>query len=348
MRVGIIGCGSIGTRHAKNLKSYTDSDIVVYDIDYERARKLWSELEPFLSGGMRSRVQYYTNDTFNNFLKHVDAVIICTPHSTHVDYALKAIQAGKHVLIEKPLATSLDRIPELEAALAQQFVHFKVAYNLRFHPAIIQACRHIGSIGKILSARFEYGSYLPNWRPGSDHRTNYAADPTDGGVIMDDIHELDLVCCLIGDQFDRLSCIASNIGDLGITLEDTADISMVVKHDAGYTVPVSVHMDYLQRRPIRKFRIVGTDGTLECDILTPSLLLETPLASTHFKFEEFNTNKMYIAELEQFLQECKFLQERHGQYALSALDGLKHSLGSLKMAVAAKESAEKGITVRNA
>lgn len=347
MRIGIIGCGSIGTKHAKNLHGYTDCEISLYDVDQERVGKCHNEVEGFIVNSMRARVISWCGDQFDQFLTGpfpCDAVIICTPHSTHVDYALKAINAGKHVLVEKPLDTSLDRVPELEEALARKFVQFQVAYNLRHHPVITQALFQIRHLGRILSARFEYGSFLPNWRPGTDHKTNYAAHPDDGGIIMDDIHELDLVCFLIGQKFSQLSCVASNIGELGLSREDTADISMVVSHghlEGIYDVPVSVHMDYLQRTPVRRFRIVGTDGIMEGDLNCPSLILDTSSFSNRFKFDTFNTNDMYVAELKHFIRECQ------SQYVCHGLVGLKHSLDSLKMAVAARESAEKGITVRN-
>jgi predicted dehydrogenase len=100
-------------------------------------------------------------------------------------------------------------------------------------------------------------------------------------------------------------------------------------------------MDYLQRTPIRKFRIVGTEGTLEGDLNSPSLVLNTNSFTTQFKFDKFDTNSMYVSELKAFLQDCKSL------YVCNGLTGLKHALDSLKMAVAARESAENGITVRN-
>jgi predicted dehydrogenase len=347
MRVGIIGCGSIGTRHAQNLYSYTDCEISLYDTDSDRVAALHGKIEGCIINTMRARVMSWSGEEFDQLLTGsfpCDAVIICTPHSTHVDYALKAIHAGKHVLVEKPLDTSMARISELESALGKKYVNFQVAYNLRHHPVVTQAQFQIRHVGRILSARFEYGSFLPNWRPGTDHKTNYAAHPDDGGIIMDDIHELDLVCFLVGREFSQLSCVASNIGDLGLSREDTADISVVVKHgclESVYEVPVSVHMDYLQRTPIRKFRIVGTEGTLEGDLNSPSLVLNTNSFTTQFKFDKFDTNSMYVSELKAFLQDCKSL------YVCNGLTGLKHALDSLKMAVAARESAENGITVRN-
>src|SRR6478752_4351327 len=140
MRVGIIGCGSIGIRHTKNLHTYTNCDIALYDSSSESANRCRSEVESFLVGNMRSRVMVVQNvDEMFTGLFPVDAVIICTPHSTHVEYALKAIRAGKHVLVEKPLATSLDQIPELEKALDSSLNVFSVAYNLRHHPVVAQA-----------------------------------------------------------------------------------------------------------------------------------------------------------------------------------------------------------------
>lgn len=339
MRVGIIGCGSIGTRHAKNIFSTTDCDISIFDRDYKAMSRCATEVEP----AVFSRSRVYQASTIFDFFSDLDilkpdAVIICTPHSTHVDLILQAINAGVHVLVEKPLDISLDRIDELKHVLVSSTVNFQVAYNLRFHPAVIAARKCLPNLGNLLTAHIEYGSYLPNWRKDVDFRKNYAASPVDGGIIMDDIHELDLACFLFGN-FKKLSCVTTNIG-LCIPLETTADI-VTVMNNGQSDIPVSIHMDYLQRTPVRRFRIVGTDGVLECDLNAPSLRVETSaFVSTH-KFDKYTPNDMYVDELQQFLRDCQ------RSYIGYGYNKLVESLPSLRMAVAARQSASTGVTVVN-
>lgn len=344
MRVGIIGCGSIGTRHAKNVAELRQYELSFFDTDLSKAFELkrnfdFSHTTILLSG------DYLVTQvcrTIDELIDTCDALVVCTPHSTHAEYASMAAMKGKHVLVEKPVAMSLDDAKKLGDILKTSNGVFGVAYNLRHHPVVKQAHRQVSQLGRLLSARFEYGSFLPNWRPNADYRSNYAASTNDGGIIMDDIHELDLVAHLLGGEFTKLSCVAGNFGGLGIACEDSADISMVVLWEGVHPVPVSVHMDYLQRSAVRKFRIVGEKGTLIGDLNSPSLRIETQSYTTDFKFDNYKTNDMYMNEISEFLNEAS---GRVDPSKWCEVASFEQSLPSLKMALAAKESAKSNMTV---
>ena len=247
--VGILGLGSIGMRHARNLLQLKRT-VVGFDPDPVRRQALEN------AGGQ-------TATSRDQAIMAADAVVVASPSGLHLEDMAAVIDAGRHVFVEKPLAHTLDGVDAiLRNAKTNGLVVFP-ALNLRYHPGVARARTLIdeGAIGRVLWARFVASSYLPNWRPGQDHRQGYAANPTSGGIIFDDIHEIDLANFLLGPA-RVLAASARNTGELNIAAEDTADI--LLQHDGGWQS--SIHMDFVSRRKQRVAEVTGTLGALELDI----------------------------------------------------------------------------------
>jgi len=109
----------------------------------------------------------------------IDAVHICTPNAQHFSMAKDAIQARKHVICEKPLATSVEQAEELVTLAAQQAVRNCVCHNLRFYPMVqqIRSLRESGELGEILVVQ---GTYFQDWLL-YDTDWNWRVDSTAGG-----------------------------------------------------------------------------------------------------------------------------------------------------------------------
>jgi predicted dehydrogenase len=92
----------------------------------------------------------------------IDAVHICTPNAQHFSMAKDALRAGKHVVCEKPLATSVEQAEELVSLAAQKGVRNSVCHNLRFYPMVQQmrSMREAGDLGEILIVQ---GTYFQDW-----------------------------------------------------------------------------------------------------------------------------------------------------------------------------------------
>src|SRR3990167_3129505 len=124
MNVAIIGCGFIGQKRAKNLS--TAKLMVCVDVIREKAEMI---------------AQHYTSCMVSTDWRSVvvrtdiDIVIISTIHATLAEIALASIQAGKHVLIEKPAGKSTREIHSLISAAKQHQVIVRVGFNHRYHPA---------------------------------------------------------------------------------------------------------------------------------------------------------------------------------------------------------------------
>lgn len=256
MDVAVIGLGSIGLRHAGNIQSL-GCRVIGFDPNPKR--------RAMLSGD-----QCITVESRDMALLKASAAIIASPNACHLDDARAGIEAGCHVLIEKPLAHLEDGVEDMLNAATAGGLKVGVAHNLRFHP-VIEASKKIikgDELGVIQSAIFMCSSYLPNWRPEQDHRQNYTADARTGGVLFDISHEFDLAYYLLG-RAETISATAENSGTLGIAAEDSADITL--EHACG--AHAQLHLDYKSQKAIRTFEIIGTGGRLRADILKHHLVI---------------------------------------------------------------------------
>lgn len=252
MRWIVVGAGSIGRRHLRNLAARGERDLVA-------VRRAGDALGPELPGvRIAASVAEAAGDA-------AGAAIVCTPTSLHVDGALEALRAGCHVLVEKPLADGLARYDELQDAARAAGTVVGVAHCFRFH-ALLRGVRDAlaaGRIGRPLAAAVWCGQHLADWRPGRDHRETYSARRSEGGgVLLDLVHELDYADWLLG-PIRAVSAEVRHSGTLGIDAEDTADL--ILGFESGATA--SCHLDYLARPPVRGGWILGDRGSIRWDLI---------------------------------------------------------------------------------
>lgn len=172
MKILVIGCGSMGERHIRNLQGLSVAEIVAFDTDQKRLSEI----------GKKYKVQTF-DDLELAMDKNIDAALVCTPPSTHIPIAKKVIDSGAHAFIEKPLSHNLKGVDGLIKQAMKKNLSILVGYNLRFHPGLRLVKNMIddGRIGRILSARVEVGQYLPDWRPWQDYKMSYTARKKLGG-----------------------------------------------------------------------------------------------------------------------------------------------------------------------
>ncbi len=212
-------------------------------------------------------------DTAAGVMTTTRAVVVASPNDRHLDDLNGAMQGGLHCFVEKPLAHHAGGVAELLALAHRKNLVVFCGFNLRFHPCVIaaRAALDAGKIGRPIRAQIECASYLPNWRPGTDYRKSYAANPATGGVVFDVIHEIDVALFLFGAaQVTAASAYCS--GYLDMPSDDVADF--VLRHSSG--VSSAVHLDYVTRPPLRRTRVVGTEGSLEIDLIARTLTRLSP------------------------------------------------------------------------
>ena len=250
MKFLIAGLGSIGRRHFRNLLALGERDILLYRT--HRATLPDDELAGFpVETDLHAALAY-----------RPDAVIISNPTALHLDVAIPAAQCGCHILLEKPVSHSIERVDELEQAVHQNGIKVLVGFQFRFHPGLQQVKQLLsaGAIGEPLSARAHWGEYLPNWHPWEDYKLGYAARPElGGGVVLTLSHPLDYLRWFLG-EVESLWAFTSHKG-LNMPVEDLAEIGLHFKNGA----IGSLHLDYDQRTPSHQLEIIGTHGTVRWD-----------------------------------------------------------------------------------
>jgi predicted dehydrogenase len=189
MNVAIVGCGLIGNKRAKSLGEHRL--VAVADANADRARKL-AENSPHIQaigGDWRPIVTR----------RDVDIVIVATTNNALAEISLAAVQAGKHVLVEKPAARKAAELEPLARAAKANNVVVKVGFNHRFHPALLKA-KEIFDSGEIGPLMFIRGRYGHGGRVGYDRE--WRADPAiaGGGEMLDQgVHLIDLSRWFAGD-----------------------------------------------------------------------------------------------------------------------------------------------------
>ena len=289
-RALVVGCGSIGRRHARNLKSLGVRKLGFCDTSAEALKRCREELQ---------------GETFSDYGEALrefgpDMVLICTPPVCHVEEALAALQARAHVFIEKPLSHESGGIQVLIAEARHHDRSVQVGYNMRFHPGlkILKELVDSGKIGRVLWLNVEAGQYLPDWRPWQHYRESYSArHELGGGIILDGSHELDYICWLLGRPTE-VTCRAEHLSSLDVDVEDSAWIYLTFPERRR----AELHLDFVQRAYTRTCKVVGETGTALWDFNVQEVRwfsAEQPgWNSIPYVFE---ANDMYVAEMAHFL-----------------------------------------------
>lgn len=287
MKILIIGFGSIGKRHYKNLIELGYKDISVFDVSN-------GSFDGFTGIKRVKDLKKYT-------LADIDVVFVCSPNNMHIKHALICAKAGAHIFIEKPISHNLNGLKELESICRRKGLITMVGCNMRFHPCLEFIKKYLDNkmLGKIYSIRHEFGYFLPYWRPMQDYRKNYAAKrSTGGGIILDDIHEFDLLFWL--NDFNKViknTIISNHSSDLEIQTEDQAIGTFLFKNK----IMGMVICDYLQRSYTRKCKIVGERGSLEWDFKDNEVLLKTKdTVKALLSVKNFDFNQVYVKEIKYF------------------------------------------------
>jgi predicted dehydrogenase len=248
VRIAIIGCGLIGRKRAAALGAHRL--VACADVSLGSAERLADGYPDCVaSEDYREVVR----------LPDVDAVIVATTNNALTPVALAAVEAGKHVLVEKPAARNAAELRPLLDAAGRHGVVVKVGFNHRFHPAFQQA-RAIfdnGGIGALLYIRARYGH---GGRPGYDRE--WRADPeiAGGGEMLDQgVHLIDLARWFCGEFTEVAGHVATYywrmpVEDNGFAQLKTADGRLVW-----------LHASCTEWKNLFSFEIFGRDGKLQID-----------------------------------------------------------------------------------
>ena len=329
-RVLIVGLGSIGKRHLRLIRELLPKA----DIRVLRHREC-DDVPQYADGCFSTMEQAMA------FAPQI--ALIAGPAPFHITMAQPLARAGVHLLVEKPLAASLDGVVQLLETCRAHHTVLLTGYNLRFLPSL-QRFRTLlaeRAIGRVLSVRCEIGQYLPTWRPDTDYRQGVSARrELGGGVLLELSHEIDYLCWIFGDVV-WIKATLCRQSDLEIDVEDTAHLTLGFSPaEDGRQIVGSVTMDCIRRDATRLCTVIGETGSVRWNGLTGAV---EHFASGATEWREVfrhqhERDESYLAEWRHFMN-CVDEQESP---LVTGDDGLR----VVKIIEAARQAAASGCQVR--
>ncbi len=264
-RIAVIGAGSIGQRHAKNLRT----------LDIEVDHIPWRNFD----------AESFTHR------RDLRAAVVATSTQIRLEIISLCGKMNLPLYVEKPLAYSPGEVEEIYGAAAPVAGRSMVGFMMRYHPAL--AALREEDLGDIYSFSFEIGHDVRQWRPNWHFRESYAAHPEGGGVLLDLSHEVDMATMLFpGLELQSVQCL----GHPDFPNVDFATTLQLATPDG----PIgTVTMDYLSPVSIRKAQFRGLRRHLEIDFLAPDLtrIMQNSRDVATFTSER---NDMFLAAMRDF------------------------------------------------
>ncbi len=308
--VAVIGTGFWGKNHARVYKELPSTQLIaVCDVDAERAKAMADQYG----------VKAYTDSALLLKNPEVEAISVCTWSTKLAEEALKGLNAGKHVLVEKPMATNTNQAQTLLDTAKANGLHLTVGFLMRFIPGLQQIRQAVESkkIGELVSATAKRVTQWPE-RIG------------DVGVVKDTaIHDIDVMRFISGE--DPVSVYAKMGSMRHRQFEDYAQIMLTF--ESGKTA--FIESNWLTPYKIRSLNVTGSEAIMRLDYNSQELWIENAKESLQprIPFEE-----PLKAELKHFA-ECIVEKKKP---MITGEDGYK----ALEIALAAMESSAKNAVVK--
>lgn len=257
-RILIIGLGSIGKRHLRICRELLPA------AEIKVLRHQESSSVPEFSNGCFSTI-----DQAVAFAPQL--AVIASPATFHLATAEPLAAIGTHILVEKPIADSIDSVMQLLEVSRRHGAILMTGYNLRFLPSL-QKFRELlvnDAIGRVISVRCEIGQYLPSWRPDSDYRQGVSArSELGGGALLELSHEIDYLRWIFG-EVDQVNAWVGRQSALDIDVEDTAHLTLTFSpREDGRQLVGTLNMDLVRHDTTRLCTAIGEDGSLRWNGLT--------------------------------------------------------------------------------
>ena len=286
----VIGAGNISKKHIENIKILNKKSTVLNLSSSGRVIDTQS-----------NKADYFLRN-FEEIQQHkLNAVIIASPATFHLEHALFFSTLNIPLLIEKPLSDSMAKYEEASLILSDMNKIIRIAYNLRFLNSMIFFKDFLdkNQLGKIYSIQSEVGQNLINWRPNKKYRDTVSSSKNlGGGVLLELSHELDYLTWIFGD-IESVYCKLTNTNHFDIDVEDNVD--SIIQTRGGQSI--NLHMDFLQNKTTRKCKVLGEKGTLNFNILENRIMHYSEDGESNIIYEEHasDPNQSYIDMLQTFL-----------------------------------------------
>lgn len=336
MKILLIGLGSIGQRHLRNIKKI-DKNVEIYAFRKLKRDFVLNNKNKIVGSNLKQK--YHINEITNlskiNNL-NLDAVFINTPSSNHLDNLELFIKNKLNIFIEKPLS---DRSQKAKKYLNKiNNIPIMIGHQLRFNQCLSKIKEIVDNdvLGTICGANIYHGESLKNFHIYEDYKKIYAAKKKlGGGVLLSQIHEIDYCNFLFGlPKF--VYAEGGKISDLEIDVEDYVNI-LFKYHKNNKKFSVNMTLDYLQNPKKREVFITGTKGSLKWDYYKDKIYINFYNGKNKtLSYFVKDRNELFIRELKYFFECIKQKKElkpnfKDGYDSLLITEMIKKSIKSGKV-----------------
>lgn len=255
----LVGAGSIGRRHLRLLQERGDVEMCVvepFDPSWERVAAECGDVKRHLS----------MDEALN--AQKLDAVLIATPHGMHAAMAIQALKAGVHVFCEKPMSDSMEECVAMLRAAEESGKVFSVGFMFHFDPFVqkVKELINSGRIGTIVHYSSRFATYNTLRCSVTRHQAH-----TPYSVVMDCIHDTDLLCWFTGRVPDYAFSNAIHAGDLELSSPQNV-IDTIYRWESA-DLAANTHFNYVQYPQVHTLQIAGDRGYIQGDFMAPSITI---------------------------------------------------------------------------
>lgn len=309
MKILMIGLGSIGQRHVRNIRRlYGDSvEIIAYRV--RRLQQTFSDAMQIRDGvnlEEEHKITSYSN-LDEALSTKPDVAFITNITAKHMECALKCAKAGCDIFLEKPVSDSMDGVEELKQIAEKNKLIIFMGYQNRYHPAIAKLREYLDNddIGRIVTVDAAFCERLVTMHTYEDYSTTYMARKDMGGgpLLNLQIHDIDILQWLFGMPIDgSVNIVKGTNSSLKIDVEDHVVLSYKVNYK-GSAVTVTSKSDFLCYPPVHTFRLIGENGRIDVDMNKATItMFDTDGTENVTSYNDFQRNDMFICELKDFME----------------------------------------------
>lgn len=288
----IVGTGSVGKRHMRNFASL-GCRLSAMDPSAERLTQA-AEAVPLVS-------RFSTLDTALNDAGNFSGVVICSPPRFHVEQALRALQAGLPVLLEKPVSVDAASASVLMNTVQAGSTPLLLGYTYRWWEPVLALKKKLDEnlVGRVLHVRCVLSAHLADWHPGEPLQQFFmSSKELGGGALLDESHFLDLMLWFFGLP-EQVFAKIERLSSLEIDSDDNVDSWLSYANN----LRIWLHLDLYGRPHERSITVIGEKGTLQWAYERNSVHY-SQAAGQEWEEEKFTCerNEMFLGVAREFVQ----------------------------------------------
>ena len=306
MKVLFVGLGGVGQRHLRLLKEMHPNAEIAAVRTLGRVFEIGDDLKINENINLEEK---YNISCFQSIKEAASFEpvfsIVANPTSLHIKTAQELIDHNIPVLMEKPISNNDVGLDGLIQTAKSKNIPVMVGYMMRFHPCAIKLKEYLDEniLGRIYTIIVNVNSYMPAWHQYEGYNEFYAGRKDHGGgVVLTEIHEIDLLNSLFGMP-KKLAACGGNRSGLDFDIEDTVSILLEFeKYNQSFSA--TMNMCFVQKTPLRELRVMGENGSIYWDIIENTINLYD-YAHGNFQtdsFDSFERNDMFKDQLIHFIE----------------------------------------------